>query len=181
MKPINKSILLLTILPSFSIAKGVICISNTQFTYTNNEWIKNNRLLKRKNSNLAYQRLTISYTNPDNLTIKPISDSDVQQGLGEKRAWYLGGVSGTSGPALLVVRDGFSIYETTDSCGISYKNGMTGTGLCYIARMIGKSSDLEIHAGAIAFEEIYKASNIYKTRSLKEFRKITHSVSIGCQ
>lgn len=58
---------------------------------------------------------------------------------------------------------------------------MTGTGLCYIARVIGKSSDLEINAGAIAFEEIDKASNIYKTRSLKEFRKITHSATIGCQ
>ncbi|WP_145985832.1 hypothetical protein [Aquitalea magnusonii] len=180
MQQVNKFITLLILLPGLSFAKGLICIGNVQFAYTDKKWAKKNNQLIRKNS-VTTQHLIISNTDPKNPAIRPISESDVQEGLGEKGVWYLGGVAGTSGPATLAMKNGFSIYETTDTCGITYKNGPSGTGLCYVARIIGKTSDIEINAGSVSFEEINKAVDSYKTRSIKEFRKIAYSATIGCQ
>lgn len=58
---------------------------------------------------------------------------------------------------------------------------MSGTGLCYSARIIGKSSDLEINLGSISFEELNNISDVYKTNSIKKFREIAYSVTDGCR
>ncbi|MEO9385137.1 hypothetical protein [Chromobacterium phragmitis] len=167
--------------PHLSLAHSEVCIKNVKFLYAAKDWNRLYEKLVRKNSPLANQNLFISATNKASPNIRPISDSDVQEGLGIKGVWYLGGVNGTSGPALLTRKNGFSIYEATGTCGITYKNGMSGTGLCYSARIIGKSSDLEINAGSISFEELNKLPDAYKTKSIKKFREIVYSATDGCR
>ncbi|AAQ57707.1 hypothetical protein CV_0027 [Chromobacterium violaceum ATCC 12472] len=58
---------------------------------------------------------------------------------------------------------------------------MSGTGLCYSARIIGENSDLEINAGSISFKELNKLPDAYKTKSIKKFRKIAYSATDGCR
>ncbi|WP_152526806.1 hypothetical protein [Pseudogulbenkiania ferrooxidans] len=174
-------ITLALLLPHSSFANEKVCIKDVKFLYSAANWNRLGAKLVRKNSYLTNQNLLISVTKKEKPNIIPISDSDAQEGLGVRGSWYLGGVDGTSGPALLTRKNGFSIYEATEICGITYKNGMSGTGLCYSARIIGKNSDLEINAGSISFEELNKISDAYKTNSIKKFREIVYSVTDGCR
>ncbi|MFC3531108.1 hypothetical protein ACFOLG_02830 [Vogesella facilis] len=147
MKQANNFVILSFILPTISIANESICVDSINFSYSAHVWSRKKEELARKNSRLTEQNITINITNNENQNITKISDSDTQEGLGTKESWYLGGVAGTTGPALITKKNGFTFYETTGTCSITYKNGMSGTGLCYSARTIGKSSDIEINAG----------------------------------
>lgn len=177
----SKFLIFAFFLSELSFAHGSVCIGGIKFFYTEKDWAKEGDKLVRKNNPLVNQDLFINITRKENPNIRPISDSDVQEGLGVKGNWYLGGVNGTSGPALLTRKNGFSIYEATETCGITYKNGMSGTGLCYSARIIGENSDVEINAGSISFEELNKSSNAYKTKSIAKFRKVVYSATDGCK
>ncbi|WP_144408804.1 hypothetical protein [Chromobacterium vaccinii] len=174
-------ITLTLLLPHSSLANDKICIKDVKFLYSATDWNRLGQKLVRKNSSLTNQNLLISTTKKENPKIRPIADSDAQEGLGVKDIWYLGGVNGTSGPALLTRKNSFSIYEAMETCSITYKKRMSGIGLCYSARIIGKNSDLEINAGSIPFEELDKLSDAYKTNSIKKFREIVYSVTDGCR
>ncbi|WP_157725114.1 hypothetical protein [Vogesella sp. LIG4] len=181
MKQTNKFVILSFLLPTISLANEQICIDSINFSYSAHIWSRKKEELVRKNSRLTEQNIILNITNNENPNITPISDSDAQEGLGIKGNWYLGGVDGTTGPALITKKNGFTFYEATGTCSITYKNGISGTGLCYSARIIGKSSDIEINAGPITFEESKKSTNIYKTKSVNEFRKIIYSATTGCK